>query len=172
MRVSVDTVEAREGGPSSSSNGNSAGSCLPPLRQTRPQSSADGSSLMKEDNELADAVDTYRTVIDSHCGGKSSEKHEKKYAEFLRKYEALQSGKSSRGVDSKSTSPSSQQRSARRKEWSLALDVYETALAAQREATSRMPFPPGTPRKRTASDINQDSHTGVASTLIAMGGLY
>ena len=61
---------------------------------------------------------------------------------------------------------------ARRQEWTLALDVYEAALTAQREATSRVPSPPGTPWKRTASDFQQDSRTSVASTLIAMGGVH
>ncbi|KAL7543444.1 hypothetical protein ACHAXR_012746 [Thalassiosira sp. AJA248-18] len=155
-RISVDT-ETRE-----------SISTLPPLRQTRPQSTSDGNNL-KEDNELADAIDTYRTVIDSH-GGRSCEKHEKKYSEFLRKYELLRSVNSS--DHDMEHSPSSRQQAARRKEWQLALAIYESALAAQKEATSRVPFPPGTPRKRTASDFNQDAHTSVASTLIAMGGLY
>ena len=145
---------------------------LPPLRQTRRQSTSDGS--IKEDNELADAIDSYRTVIDSYGGGRNTERHEKKYAEFLRKYEVMQSNDTSSITTSPTTdkhSPSSQQQMARRKEWTLALDIYESALSAQKEATSR-PFAPGTPRKRTASDLNQDAHISIASTLIAMGGLY
>jgi len=172
---------------------------LPVIRQARQSShrrqsttstvaSHDGSSVAtnttnnKEDNELADAIDSYRTVIDSN-GGRNSEKHEKKYAEFLRKYEAIQkqsttsmsSSDRSSSTSSSSTansSPTSKLQLSRRKEWTLALDIYESALSAQKEATSRIPFPPGTPRKRTASDFNQDAHTSVASTLIAMGGLY
>lgn len=160
VRVSVDT-ETRD-----------AASVLPPLRQTRRQSTSD-TSCMKEDNELADAIDSYRTVIDSYPG-RSSDKHEKKYAEFQRKYELIQSSTASSSSSDRDMkhSPSSQQQMARRKEWQLALDIYESVLSAQKEATSRLPFPPGTPRKRTASDFNQDSRTTVASTLIAMGGLY
>lgn len=139
---------------------------LPPLRQTRRKSTSDGS--VKEDNELADAIDSYRTVIDSY-GGRSSEMHEKKYAEFLRKYETVLSG--AIPPSDRHSFPSSQQM-ARKKEWTLALEIYESALSAQKEVTSRLPFPPGTPRKRTASDFNQDAHTSIASTLIAMGGLY
>ena len=150
---------------------------LPPLRQTRRQSTSDGS--IKEDNELADAIDSYRTVIDSY-GGRNTERHEKKYAEFLRKYEVMQSNDELSSTTSPTTdcdsnmkhSPSSQQQMARRKEWTLALDIYESTLSAQKEATSRVPFAPGTPRKRTASDLNQDAHISIASTLIAMGGLY
>ena len=154
-RISVDT-ETRE-----------IPSALPPLRQSRAKSSADTSN-MKEDNELADAIDSYRTVIDSY-GGRCTEKHEKKYAEYLRKYDLLRNAISEHEMEQ---SPSSRQQAARRKEWQLALAIYESALSAQKEATSRVPFPPGTPRKRTASDFNQDAHTSVASTLIAMGGLY
>lgn len=155
-------------------------SSLPPLRQTRRLSASDSASAttLKEDNEVADAIDSYRTVIDS-CGGRNTDKHEKRYADFLRKYESIQSNKgpASSSSDRSSSrqnniSPSSQLQIARRKEWQLALDIYESALSAQKEATSRTPFPPGTPRKRTASDFNQDAHTSVASTLIAMGGLY
>jgi len=165
MRVSVDTKTME------------SSHVLPPLRQTRRQSSSDGSSC---DNELADAIDSYRTVIDSY-GARTSEKYEKKYAEFLRKYESIQStaaasqsssDRSSSPVERDKHSPSSRQQTARRKQWQLALDIYESALSAQKEATSRIPFPPGTPRKRTASDFNQDAHTSIASTLIAMGGLY
>ena len=156
MRVSVDT-EMREG----TSN-------LPPLRQTRPQWTSDGSSL-KEDNELADAVDMYRTMIDTY-GGRNSDRHEKKYADFLQKCENLRSNYASRDHDTKQ-SPSSRHQAARRKEWTLALEIYESVLSAQKDGIQR-PFPPGTPRKRTASDFNQDSRTSVASALIAMGGVY
>ncbi len=41
---------------------------------------------MKENNKLADAIDTYRTVIDtsgSSSGTRSSDQHEKKYVKFL-----------------------------------------------------------------------------------------
>ena len=62
----------------------------------------------------------------------------------------------------------SSREAARRRERTLTLDVYEAALAAQREATSRVPFPPDTPLKRTASDFQQDSRTSEASTIIAM----
>ena len=63
---------------------------------------------------------------------------------------------------------SSQREAARRREWTLALDVYKVALAAQREATSRVPIPPDTPQKWTASNFQQDSRTSEASTIIAM----
>ena len=136
-------------------------SSLPPLRQTRLHSTSEG-NILKEDNEFADAVDIYRTVIDSY-GGRNSDKHEKKYAEFLRRYEMMQRTVSSSDRDT---------RHSPRKEWQLALDVYESALSAQKEGISRSPFLPGTPRKRTASDFSQDTHFSAASTLIAMGGLY
>ncbi|KAL3756982.1 hypothetical protein ACHAWU_004636 [Discostella pseudostelligera] len=141
---------------------------LPPLRQTRRQATSDG-SILKEDNEFADAVDLYRTVIDSY--GQRTEKHEKKYTEFLRKYEAIQSTNCPGDCTIKH-GPSSKQQLTWRKEWQLALDIYEAALSAQKEVTSRTAFPPGTPRKRTASDFSQDTRTSIASTLIAMGGLY
>ncbi|KAL3794010.1 hypothetical protein ACHAW5_004295 [Stephanodiscus triporus] len=133
---------------------------LPQLRQTRLQSTPEG-SILKEDNEFADAVDTYRTVIDSYSG-RNTEKHEKKYEGFLRKYEMMQQTRSSSDRDTKHCP----------KELQLALEIYESALSAQKGAISRTPFFPGTPRKRTASDFSQDTHLSVASTLIAMGGLY
>ncbi|KAL3823081.1 hypothetical protein ACHAXA_011133 [Cyclostephanos tholiformis] len=145
-------------------------SALPPLRQTRFPTTFEGSTIPKEDNEFADAVDTYRTVIDSY-GGCNTDKHEKKYAEVLRKYELIQSTRTSTDCDTKH-SPASQKLLAWREEWQLALDIYELALCAQREATSRTTFFPGTPRKRTASDFGQDAHLSDASILIAMGGLY
>ena len=144
-------------------------SSLPPLRQTRRQTTSDGTTV-KEDNDFADALDMYRTVIDSY--GRNTEKHEKKYAEFLRQYEAIQSTDSSGDRAAKLGQSSMQQQLSWRKEWQLALDIYEAALAAQKEVTSRTTFPPGTPRKRTASDFSQDTRTSTASTLIAMGGLY
>lgn len=144
---------------------------LPPLRQTRPHSdNLSEGRFLKEDNEFADAVDTYRTVIDSY-GGRNADKHEKKYTDFLRKYELMQRTNFPSDHDSKH-SPTTQKLLALRKEWQLALDIYESAHSAQKEATSRTPFLPGTPRKRSASHFNQDTHLTVASTLIAMGGLH
>ena len=148
---------------------------LPPLRQTRPHHSTSTSEGLKEDNEFADAVDTYRTVIDSFGGrSHSADRHEKKYDDFLRKYELLQCSSTSCSPnhhDSKH-SPTSQKLKIKRKEWQLALDIYESAHTAQKEAATRTPFLPGTPRKRSASHFNQDTHLSVASTLIAMGGLH
>jgi tetratricopeptide (TPR) repeat protein len=144
-------------------------SALPPLRQTRLQETSEG-SFLREENEFADAVDTYRTVIDSY-GGRNIDKHEKKYVDFLRKYELMLSTRSSSDCNTKQ-SLSSQKPLAWREEWQLALDIYEAALSAQRDAKSRASFLPGTPRKRAASDFSQDTHLSEASTLIAMGGLY
>ncbi len=155
-RVSIET------------NNQDSVSLFPPLRQTRRQATSDGSTL-KEDNEFADALDMYRAVIDSY--GRNTEKHETKYAEFLEKFEAIQSTDAPGDLGTK-LGPSSRQQLLWRMEWQLALDVYEAALAAQKEVSSRTTFPPGTPRKRTASDFSQDTRTSIASTLIAMGGLY
>lgn len=137
----------------------SCSSPLPPIRQPRAEQQLPQQQMEKDDNELADAIDTYRTVIDSQCVGRvGSERHEKKYAEFLRRSKSL-----AITVDSSKH---------QRKEWQLALEIYEASLLAQKEASRTVPFPPGTPRKRTASDFAQDAHTGVASTMIAMGGIY
>ncbi|KAL9188814.1 hypothetical protein ACHAXT_007192 [Thalassiosira profunda] len=139
---------------------------LPPLRQTRRQSATDPS--LREDHELADALDAYRAAIDSYSG-RNADKHEKKYANYIRKYEQLRAATSSEPVAD--NSPSARHREARRKEWQLALSVYEASLAARKEAAAQ-PFPPGTPRKRSAADFDQDARPCVASTLIAMGGLH
>lgn len=128
---------------------------LPSLKETR---------NVKEDREVADAIDTYRNAIDSHTSH-NCERHEKKYADFLRKYKA---SKVSAG---NSTEMNCSQQS-KRKSWQLALEIYEASLTAKKEATSRMPFPPGSPRKRSAADFNQEAHMGIASILIAMGGLH
>jgi len=128
---------------------------LPSLKETR---------NAKEDKELADAIDTYRNAIDS-CTGNSCERHEKKYAEFLRRYKA---GK----IQAENPLEMNCTQQTKRKGWQLALEIYEASLSAKREATTRMPFPPGSPRKRTASDFSQETHMGIASILIAMGGLH
>lgn len=128
---------------------------LPSLKETR---------NAKEDRELADAIDTYRNAIDSNTGH-NCERHEKKYAEFLRRYKA---GK----IQAENPLEMNCSQQTKRKGWQLALEIYEASLSAKREATSRMPFPPGSPRKRSASDFNQEAHMGIASILIAMGGLH
>ena len=128
---------------------------LPSLKETR---------NAKEDKELADAIDTYRNAIDSHTGH-NCERHEKKYADFLRRYKA-----GNTQADNPLEMNCSQQ--TRRKGWQLALEIHEASLSAKRDATSFMPFPPGSPRKRTASDFNQEAHMGIASILITMGGLH
>lgn len=127
---------------------------LPSLKETR---------NAKEDRELEDAIDTYRNAID--YTGHSCERHEKKYAEFLRRYKA---GK----IQAENPLEMNCSQQTKRKGWQLALEIYEASLSAKREVTSRMPFPPGSPRKRTASDFNQETHMGIASILIAMGGLH
>ncbi len=127
---------------------------LPTLKETR---------NAKEDRELEDAIDTYRNAIDYN--GHSSERHEKKYADFLRRYKT---GK----VQAENPLEMNCSQQTKRKGWQLALEIYEASLSAKREVTSRMPFPPGSPRKRTASDFNQETHMGIASILIAMGGLH
>lgn len=133
-------------------------STLPPIRQLRKHSS--GESL-KDDNDLTDAMDSYRSILDSHSGTKNFDRHEKKFAEFSRRCKAIRSG----DCDNQN----SQQ--YQRREWHLTLEIYEASLSAQKEV-SRAAFPSGTNRKRTASDFNHDAHTGIASTLIAMGGIY
>jgi tetratricopeptide (TPR) repeat protein len=128
---------------------------LPSLKETR---------NAKEDRELADAMDTYRNVVDS-ITGHNCERHEKKYAEFLRRYKATKAS-----AENPAETSCSQQ--TKKKGWQLALEIYEASLAAKREATKNMAFPPASPRKRTASDFNQEAHLGIASILIAMGGLH
>ena len=147
----------------SSSDKMSKESMPPSVRHARQQQPNES---LKDDNEIADAMDTYRAVIDSHSG-RNLEKHEKKYAEFARKSKGLRSG----NVDESGDQEMQSSQQARRQEWHLALEIYESSLSAQKEA-SNVPFPPGSNRKRTASDFSQDTHTGVASTLIAMGGIY
>ena len=128
---------------------------LPTLRETR---------NAKEDRELADAIDTYRNAIDSSTS-QNCERHEKKYAEFLRRYKAG-------NIQAENILDMNCSQHTKRKGWQLALEIYEAALSAKREATGRLPFPPGSPRKRTASDFNQEAHMGIASILITMGGLH
>ena len=151
---------------------------LPPIRQTRPETFSDGNprgKVAQEDSELVDAIDSYRTTIDSF-GGRNSERHERKYAEYVRKYESLKSSASSRGggstVSSGNHSALAPDLQLQRREWKVALDVYESALSAQEEIVSRTNFGPGTPRKRTASEYGQEAQLSVASLLIAQGGLY
>ncbi|KAL7552281.1 hypothetical protein ACHAWF_015514 [Thalassiosira exigua] len=173
------------------------------MRRLSSRSTWDGTAHgLGEDRELVDALETYRAIVDAHRGRhRGIEKHEKKCAEFVRKSELLRAGtnascascdpqdgsspsagggsSSSAGSSSSSSaSPSSGRRSARRKEWQLALAVREASLALQREVASAnsrssIPsFPPGTPRKRPASELrDRDVHAGIASALIAAGGL-
>lgn len=150
---------------------------LPPIRQTRLETFSDSNSrgnVVQEDSELVDAIDSYRTTIDSF-GERNSERHERKYAEYVRKYESLKSSASSRGgstVSSGNHSALAPDLQLQRREWKVALDVYESALTAQDEVVSRTNFGPGTPRKRTASEYGQEAQLNVASLLIAQGGLY
>ncbi|EJK73528.1 hypothetical protein THAOC_04843, partial [Thalassiosira oceanica] len=109
---------------------------LPPIRQTRLETFSDSNSrgnVVQEDSELVDAIDSYRTTIDSF-GERNSERHERKYAEYVRKYESLKSSASSRGgstVSSGNHSALAPDLQLQRREWKVALDVYESALTAQ-----------------------------------------
>ncbi|KAL7463796.1 hypothetical protein ACHAXS_004148, partial [Conticribra weissflogii] len=142
----------------SSSDRSPKESALPPMRQVRQR--VTGESL-KDDNDLTDAMDSYRSILDSHSGTKNFDRHEKKFAELSRKCNAIRCG----DYDMQDSQQS------QRREWHLALEIYEALLSAQKEVSTAI-FPSGPNRKRTASDFNHDAHTGIASTLIAMGGIY